>query len=253
VIKQFLKKKGKIGYGVMNTYLRKKGQVYNDQEWWDKIFYSDGISDRQTIASDKNPLSANYHYCSVEMFILRYLFNNRIPLDQSVILDIGSGSGHWIDFFNSLGSVKTVGMDVSQSSVQFLEDKYSSRNDVVIHQGKAAEIINNLDDSFHIVNAVGVMFHIIDDLEWINTIQAIGAVLRQNGIFVTSGHFGCVNGVNVQIDKKNQINKRLRSKRRWVKILSENGFTHIKYYRNNAYLRIRETLPENNLLISSKL
>jgi SAM-dependent methyltransferase len=252
VIKQFLKKKAKIAYGVLNTYLRKKGQDYHDQEWWDKVFYSNGISDRQTISSNKSLLSTNYHYRSVEMLILRHLYNNKISIDQSVILDIGSGSGHWIDFFDSLGAVKAIGMDVSHSSVQYLKDKYINSNNVIIHYGKAVDIIYNQDESFDVVNAVGVMFHIIDDSEWINTIQAVRKVLSQNGLFIISGHFGLIDGVNVQVDQNDQINKRLRSRRRWMKILRQNGFTHIKFYKNNAYLKIGDTLPENNVLIASK-
>ncbi len=71
---------------------------------------------------------------------------------------------------------------------------------MVIHHGKAFEILKKLDESFNLINAIGVMFHIVDDSEWINTINAIAKVLRKNGLFIVGGHFGSLNGLNVQID-----------------------------------------------------
>lgn len=251
MIKQFLKKRVKITYGVLNTYIRKKGRNYRDTEWYDDCFYIKGISDRQTISPEKNLLSAKYHYNSVEMQILKYLYNNKIQLKPMEVLDIGSGAGHWIDFYKALGAHRIVGIDVSLSSVNYLKEKYSENVNVVIHHGKAFEILNKLDEIFNLINAIGVMFHIVDDSEWINTINAIAKVLRKNGLFIIGGHFGLLNGLNVQINN-GQINKRLRSKKNWINILRKAGFTHINFYMNYAYLYINDTLPENNILIATK-
>jgi hypothetical protein len=109
-----------------------------------------------------------------------------------------------------------------------------------------------LNDEYDIANAVGVMFHIVDDSEWQNTISAIANVLKKGGLLVAGGHFGLLDGLNVQIDKDGGINKRLRSKRRWVRALKEAGFRSIKVYRNNVYLWINDSLPENNILVATK-
>lgn len=252
MIKQFLRKKTRIARGLLNTYFRKKGQSYCDTEWWDNCVYTEGISDRQTISPKKNPLSAKYHYASVEMQILKYFYNNKISINQSRVVDIGSGSGHWIDFYRSLGFSEIVGIDVSLSSVNYLKEKYRESTDVAIHHGKAYEILGKLDDEFNLVNAIGVMFHIVDDTEWINTIKAVVKVLRKNGLFIVGGHFGFLDGLNVQIDRNGQINKRLRSKRRWTDALRKADFSRVHVYTNNAYLWINDTLPENNVLIATK-
>jgi len=251
MIKQFLKKRVKICKGVFNTYIRKRGQNYRDTEWYDNYFYIKGISDRQTISPKKSLLSAKYHYNSVEMQILKYLYNNKIQLEDMNVLDIGSGSGHWIDFYKTIGVYKIVGIDVSISSVNYLKEKYSENVNVDIHHGKAYEILNELDEKYNLINAIGVMFHIVDDSEWINTINAIAKVLRKNGLFIVGGHFGLLNGLNVQIFD-DQINKRLRSKKNWINILKKAGFRHIYFYKNYAYLYINDTLPENNILIATK-
>lgn len=238
MIKQFFKKKVKISWGIYNSYVRKGGKNYNAIEWWDNRFYTNGISDRKTISPQKSSLSARYHYNSVEMQILKHLYNKVTSINQSRVLDLGSGSGHWIDFFRSLGSSKTVGIDVSLSAVDFLKNKYRGNSDVVIHYGKVSEILDKLNEVFDLVNAIGIMFHIVDDSEWTNTIISVAKALRKDGLFIVGGHFGYLDGLNVQVDQDGQVNKRLRSKRHWKKKLRQAGFSDIYFYSNNAYFGI---------------
>ena len=252
MIKQYLRKKVKISWGIFNSYIRKGGNNYNAIEWWDKRFYTDGVSDRKTMDPQKSPYSARYHYNSVEMQILKHLYNKNTSINQSRVLDIGSGSGHWIDFFRSLGSSKTIGIDVSLSSVDFLKNKYRNNSNVTIHHGKVSEILEKLNTKFDIAIAIGIMFHIVDDSEWTNTIHAVAKSLRKDGLFIVGGHFGYLDGLNVQIDENGQFNKRLRSKRHWKKELRQVGFSDIYCYSNNAYLWIKDPLPENNILIARK-
>ena len=123
---------------------------------------------------------------------------------------------------------------------------------MVIHCGKASEILDKLDKHYDLVNAIGVMFHIVEDVEWVNTIKVIGKSLRKGGLFVVGGHFGILDNVNVQIDHNSQINKRLRSRRHWRDTLKKAGFSRVDVYTNNAYLWIDDILPENNVLIATK-
>jgi SAM-dependent methyltransferase len=188
----------------------------------------------------------------MELQILKHLRNNEIYVNQSNVLDIGSGSGHWIDFYKTLEAGNVTGMDVSHSSFKHLKQKYSEDTNVAIHRGKALEVICNLNGDYDLVNAVGVMFHIVDDSEWQDTISSVANKLKNNGLFIIGGHFGFSDGLNVQIDKDGNINKRLRSKRHWVNTLKRAGFSNVKVYRNYSYLWIKDTLPENNVLIATK-
>ena len=158
----------------------------------------------------------------------------------------------YIHFYKSLEPKTITGMDVSTSSFNHLKNKYAEDFSIEIHQGKALEIINGLNGHYGLVNAIGVMFHIVDDFEWQKTINAIGKVTNNGGVFVVGGHFGFLDGLNVQIDKDGNINKRLRSKRRWKHALRKAGFTSFNVYRNNAYLWIEDVLPENSVLIATK-
>lgn len=236
---------------MVNTHFD-RGAGYEDTEWWDRAFYTKGISDRQTISADKSVVSARYHYASVELLILKHLRNRRVSIAQSRVLDIGAGSGHWIEFYRSLGAAEVAALDVARSSYEYLEKRYVDAGDVEIHHGKAVDVIGRLSGEFDVVNAVGVMFHIVDDSEWAETIASVGRVVKAGGCFVVGGHFGYLDGLNVQIDRDGQINKRLRSRRHWTEQLQQAGFRDISVYKNRAYLWIRDHLPENNVLVATK-
>ena len=252
MIRQIIKKRTKIAVGFFNSYILRRGKNYSAADWWDNYFYTEGVSDRQTISRKKHPLSAKYHYASIEMLILRTLYNKSISLEKSIVMDLGSGSGHWIDFYRSLECSKIIGVDVSQSSVEFLQKRCSGNPAVEIRHGKASEILDSTIEGLDVVNAIGVMFHIVDDTEWLATIRSVYSKLRPGGHFIVSGHFGWLNNLNVQVDRKKQINKRLRSKKYWQNTLKGAGFSDVKILKNRAYLWLKDTLPENNILIAKK-
>lgn len=253
MIKQWIRKKAKIIIGGVNTYLLKKGMPYDGTHWWDESFYTLGISDRQTISQQMSVISSKYHYASMEMLILKHLHNHNLSIEKSDVLDVGSGSGHWIDFYKSMGANQITGMDISRSSYNYLKNKYQEESNIEVHQGKAVDVIRELNGRhYDIANAIGVMFHIIDDAEWEETIYCISNSLSKNGLFVVGGHFGIMNKINVQIDREGNINKRLRSKRQWANILKKAGFKSINIHQNYSYLWIDDPLPENNVLVATK-
>ena len=251
VLKQYIWKKKKLLRGLFAT-LKGSGSPYEANSWWDSSFYTSGVSDRQTISPNKSLLSSLYHYSSVEMLILRHLFNENVRTDGVAVLDIGSGSGHWIEFWKKLGAASLTGLDVSETSVGHLRSKYSGSDGISIHHGKAVDVLPKLSQSFQIVNAIGVMFHIVDDDEWSRTVSMVSDHLDPGGLFVVGGDFGWLNKINVQFDEHRHVNKRIRSKRGWIKQLRASHFETYRVYRNQAYLHIDDTLPENNLLIAQK-
>lgn len=267
MIKQYLRRKAMLLRGIVYTYSGKDFKPYEDKTWWDKEFYVKGVSDRQTIHADKHRLSARYHYNSVESLILEYLYNHRVQKSARLwggkaqdssfsehlrVLDIGSGSGHWIDFYQSLGVCRQTGIEVSASAAEHLREKYSAADGIEIYHGNALEVIPQLEGKFDVVNAIGVMFHITDDTVWTDTINAMANSVEPNGFIVVGGHFGWLDGLNVAVDDSGGIIKRLRSFRHWKRVLKKAGFRKIHLYRNNAYLWINDPLPENSILVAEK-
>ena len=105
-------------------------------------------------------------------------------MSQYVVLDIGSGYGHWIDFYESLEAHKITGMDISLSSFNHLYEKYSENANIEIYHGKALEVIGKLNGDYDLVNATGVMFHIVEDSEWENNINTVGNAVEKKGAYL---------------------------------------------------------------------
>ena len=252
MLHQYLRKKKKVLRGAMRTYLRSRPVPFTSKQWWDSHYWTTGVSDAKTIAPNKNGFSSAYHYASVELTILRHFYNHDVSLEGSAVFDVGSGAGHWVDFYRRLGAATCVGCDLSRTVVDFLRSKYAGQDGITIHHGPFQDILQGQRDAFDLVNAIGVMFHVVDDGEWRRGLSAIGEALRDGGLLVVGGHFGWLNNLDVQIDSTGAINKRLRSRRYWNKSLKSLGFRSVDVRSNPAYLFIDDTLPENNVLIARK-
>lgn len=240
MLSAFLRKRHKILNGWART-LRGDGSAYSP-DWWDRRFFLHGVSDRVTIWHGISELTSAYHYASVETLILRELLARQHSPRR--VFDIGSGAGHWLDFYANLGA-EVSGVDVSAKCVEHLRGRYD------VHLGKATDALPYLEGRFDLINAIGVMFHIVDDAAWRETLAGIHAALRPGGLLVVGGHFGWLDGVNVQWDE-GRVNKRLRSRWNWTRTLRGLGFDRIRIRHNLAYLTAPEPLPENSLLFARK-
>jgi 2-polyprenyl-3-methyl-5-hydroxy-6-metoxy-1,4-benzoquinol methylase len=250
MLRQFLAKRKKILQGFSRTYLRRKTTPYEPETWWDS-YYTDGLSDRKTIGRNQSQLSALYHYASVELILLRHFFNHGCDPSGWAVFDVGSGAGHWIDFYRRIGAAHCTGIDISSRAVEFLTQKYADESAVKIYSGLAHEFLATKPEAYDVINAIGVMFHIVDDHAWHTALSAIAKALKAGGLLVAGGHFGLLNKVNVQFPR-GRANKRLRSRAAWRRALRTRGFRGVQFYYNPAYLFIKDSIPENNVLIARK-
>jgi SAM-dependent methyltransferase len=252
IVERKLKRIFKVMKGTYYT-ITAKGAPW-EANFWDNEFYTEDISDEKTIGSKKNKYSSLYHYTSTEMQIFRHFVNQKMGEIGSV-LDLGSGAGHWIDFYRRLGSPRVVGIEVSKKCVRYLSEKYQDDLTTTIYQGKIDNVLKNCtSDKFDIVNAIGVLFHIIDDKELIKVLTLTYNVLNNKGILVIGGNFGLwpIN-INTQVKQGRIINKRLRSRFWWNHQLRNIGFKKIRLYRNIGYAFINDRTPENSILVCQKV
>lgn len=127
-------KKRKILKGLIRTNRSRVDEPYNPGRWFDR-FYECGVSDRQTIASDRDATLAKYHYASVELLITRHLVNHGIHVQDTSVFDIGSGAGYWLNFYKNLGAKRCTEIDVSERPTKYLRAKYNDDDSVEIKKG----------------------------------------------------------------------------------------------------------------------
>lgn len=232
--------------------LGKGAKPYDPTQFWDRHF-AGAVGDRDTLEPGKNPQTTRYHYNSTENLILRHLVNNRFALEDARVLDIGSGGGHWIDFYRGLGAGACVGVDISEFAVASLRKRFEGCADVSFHHGDIADLTSDTigKEPFDIVNAIGVLFHLVDDAQFRRAVDRLTDALRPGGLLIVGGAFGLIDELAVQGDAEAGINKLLRSRRTWKRILRPN-YELVKIYRNRAHLFIDDTVPENHVLIAAK-
>jgi SAM-dependent methyltransferase len=242
-----------------------RGYVAKDFfESWHRALPSD-VSDGDTISAGSRMLDTRYHYNVVENAILASLAGGGRRSAGSV-LDIGSGAGHWIDFYlEALDADRVVGAELSSVAASQLTERYAGDGRVTIVEADISAAAPGIEGRFDVINAVGVMFHIVEDDLWQRAVRNMAELLAPGGVIVVSGQFGLTTQ-NVQFHNTDRfsswdelraarsevalVNKRIRSLRRWKRCAAEAGLRVDSVRRNRTPDGINT--PENNVLMLSR-
>ncbi len=222
-----------------------------------------------------------FHYNVTENSILRAVLRRQPPARGAMIeatrmltarqgrrqLDIGSGTGHWVDFMRRAFVVQhATAVEIAEPMAAFLREKYAD-------QPVRVETVNVAEDGldlaalggpFHYITAIGVMFHITDDARWETAVHNLAAALAPGGLLIVGGEFGTETR-NVQFHKSDafgswrefdkaegeqgvvRVNKRVRSLARWVEVATAAGLKVADLVRSDRDELI--LTPENDVLL----
>jgi SAM-dependent methyltransferase len=229
--------------------------------------------DKATIGPMVTTLATRFHYNSVENAIIKAIANKEeLPYGATAkawemfkdrenlrLLDIGSGSGHWIDFFMDTLYVKqAVGVEIAENTVEHLKKKYQGKNVEIISSDIGGDI--SISGKFDYISAIGVIFHIVDDRKWQKALVNLKSLLNPEGLLLIGGDFG-EKTRNVQFHTKDKfgswsesvegdgarVNKRVRSLSHWRDICGEIDLKIIDVVRADIHSRIHT--PENDILV----
>jgi SAM-dependent methyltransferase len=114
------------------------------------------------------------------------LDKNEVPVSGKSVLDIGSGTGFFIDYYlqRQVGSI--VGVDITDSSIRYLKDNYPSGT---YFNADISEKSLPFQGSFDIVSAMGVLYHIVNDECFSQAIKNICAFISPGGYLLISDSF----------------------------------------------------------------
>jgi len=232
------------------------------------------IRDSMTIGTVSEPES-RFHYNACENAIIRCLTRLTPVAGQAPsvwrfaqerrawrVLDVGSGTGHWVDFYLDVYLAKAVtAVEFVPQMTGYLRGKYAGRDAVTVLE---ADIVNDPlpARSFDIVNAIGVVFHIVDDGHWRRAVETLLGAAKPGGIVLIGGDFGAETR-DVQFHRVDRfeswkehdssgapaerVNKRVRSLADWEKLAASLGASIAELVRSDADPAIRT--PENDLLV----
>ena len=112
-----------------------------------------------------------------------------LPVDvtKSRVLDVGSGTGFYIDTWRRLGAKDVVGLDLTDAAVDNLRRSFPEttfvRHDIT--EGTAGLAT----ETFDIVSCMDVMFHVVEDARFLSALTNISTVLAPGGSFIWSDFF----------------------------------------------------------------
>ena len=106
---------------------------------------------------------------------------------RSTVLDVGSGTGFFVEQWKELGVQKVVGVDLSDTSVANLRRKFP---DTEFHQmDVGSDVQGRWHGAFDAVSSFDVLYHIVDDERYVTVLGNIYSFLRPGGTFIWSDNF----------------------------------------------------------------
>jgi len=138
-------------------------------------------------------LSYGMHYNRWLYKVRRHIFNREMKRLHCKwmgcdILDVGSGTGFWIDIWKALGVRSITGSDVTQVAVDRLRQMHPSSQFARLDISDSLEK-QNFDGTFDVISAFDVLFHITSNTRFADSIANISRLLVPGGYFIFSDNF----------------------------------------------------------------
>jgi SAM-dependent methyltransferase len=99
-------------------------------------------------------------------------------LSGAQVLDVGSGVGFWIDFWQRKGARSITGIDLTQASAERLAERFPQLS---FSQGDIAEPRPEWDGRFDLISAMSILHHIPSAQRWTAALANLGRMLKPGG------------------------------------------------------------------------
>jgi len=128
-------------------------------------------------------------------------------------------------------------VDFSEVVVDRLKTKY---NDVDIFQLDISKYDKRFIAKFDVVNAIGIMFHIVDDVSWESAVKNISEYLKPDGVAIIGGEFS-------DTTARISHHRRVRSTDYWSDVLKRynckiEGIERFEWFSGSTNNGIRDNL-----------
>ncbi len=257
---------------------------HDEQKFFQSFYKANtrGAANDRTTIGPVSDIECRFHYNAVENAIIRAVVRREPPPEPQAVeafrmlrarqglrlLDVGSGAGHWVDFFREVLLVRhVIATEINEQMAKHLEAKYAGNPDVtvlcedIVVETFVARVLEL--GAVDYVSAIGVMFHIVDDERWRRALLHLSQVLKPGGLAFFGGDFGSSTR-NVQFHASDEfsswkefktagnegamkVNKRVRSLKDWIAACREAGLEVVDLVRAEHDPAI--TTPENDVLV----
>lgn len=111
----------------------------------------------------------------------------QLPIDPATarVLDIGSGTGVYVDEWRRWGASKVTGVDITPTAVARLKAAFPAFSFIQSDIGEASQPAE-INREYNVVSAFDVLFHIVDDARYQQALKNIFNALSPRGWFLYS-------------------------------------------------------------------
>jgi ubiquinone/menaquinone biosynthesis C-methylase UbiE len=143
--------------------------------------------------------------------------------DDWAVLDLGSGTGDFIDLAHQLGAARIVGVDISKNVLSAAERRFRGVRNVELRQGTIVEGIKAAEQ-FDLITSVTVLQHHVTDAELYLALSKIRESLKSGGTFIAL-EISFQDGRKDHVMKDNDIPYLIeRSGVSWRRLFEQAGF-----------------------------
>jgi len=137
-------------------------------------------------------------YAIRRKIFLRLVRSQKLSWHDKVVLDIGSGTGFYLECWQELGVGSIHAMDLTEVAVVQLQKSFPN---VQVHCGDIGqEILRDKLESLDAISCMDVLFHIVDDAAYQQAFKNIAGMLKPSGTFLFSDSYlkrDTVRGVHI--------------------------------------------------------
>ncbi len=150
---------------------------YTAVDYWSSLH--EGRHDESTVGYPGLPVSLNKAMYGALRESVGSLVDAHAPLhDPGRVLDVGAGTGIWVDFWKRHGAREVVGIDLAEASVRALQDRFPK--DTFVAGDVSAETLP-VDGAFDVISVMSVLLHVTDDERWARALRNLHDLLEPGG------------------------------------------------------------------------
>jgi 2-polyprenyl-3-methyl-5-hydroxy-6-metoxy-1,4-benzoquinol methylase len=102
------------------------------------------------------------------------------------VMDVGSGTGYWVEYYRRAGAAEISGMDLTDISVEKLQKRYPGYRFEVSDIGSPSF---RPDGTFDIVSCMDVLYYITDEEAFARALVNLAACMKPDGVLLITDTF----------------------------------------------------------------
>lgn len=153
------------------------GEAYRPPAYWSALY--DAADNLGVVGYPTLPLVFNRHvYANAARAVLRGFAATGITVRDRAVLDVGSGTGFWVDLWLREGAAKVSGSDLVPAAVERMRERFPGSELAVSDITEQAPFPG---EQFDLVTVMSVLLHVVDETRFERALANLTSQLAPGG------------------------------------------------------------------------